>query len=477
MLYLDYAKQTEDGYIMNFFANSVEDLEDISEGKEFVTKNGTNYGVPAPQSVVTITNKDGEKTTYLMGEDGNWIPGVVNPTDYYTKKQVDAKLEGKEGKITDINLTETGTTITYDATDGITLNSTARLTSNGTETHDSTMKLELPLIGGTGILIDKAENAEAIKVGIDPDSQIKVGSVVMYSNYAGATGTVINAGSVSISGTPGVIQYKDIRDNSTTYLMPSDDVKTGSINLILPDKSGTLATTDDINGITDLSLTDLSLTANTSTINFYDRGAMSQEFIRVNRGSVASPGYSYQLKTPVIDGDRTLTLPSGGSWMIARAGTIGDGRIVLGNGGDTVRGSNLRETDLMTTGNVKTLFGNQSIVGTGNIDLYKHNVSLFIPDNISLSCNVYSSSSTKINTKELLITLAGLSNPPKFGDSPTIAAYGWYKKENDVYAIITQISNDYTMGLQIQTFSGFDKSGMSMIEFPNETITDTVTTI
>lgn len=96
MLYLDYAKQTENGYIMNFFANSVEDLEDISEGKEFVTKNGTNYGVPAPQSVVTITNKDGEKTTYLMGEDGNWIPGVVNPTDYYTKKQADEKFAGKE---------------------------------------------------------------------------------------------------------------------------------------------------------------------------------------------------------------------------------------------------------------------------------------------------------------------------------------------------------------------------------------------
>lgn len=96
MLYLDYAKQTENGYIINFFANSVEDLEDISEGKEFVTKNGTNYGVPAPQSVVTITNKDGEKTTYLMGEDGNWIPGVVNPTDYYTKKQADEKFADKE---------------------------------------------------------------------------------------------------------------------------------------------------------------------------------------------------------------------------------------------------------------------------------------------------------------------------------------------------------------------------------------------
>lgn len=104
MLYLDYAKQTENGYIMNFFANSVEDLEDISEGKEFVTKNGTNYGVPAPQSVVTITNKDGEKTTYLMGEDGNWIPGVVNPTDYYTKKQADEKFADK-GEVAELSQT------------------------------------------------------------------------------------------------------------------------------------------------------------------------------------------------------------------------------------------------------------------------------------------------------------------------------------------------------------------------------------
>lgn len=175
MLYLDYAKQTENGYIMNFFANSVEDLEDISEGKEFVTKNGTNYGVPAPQSVVTITNKDGEKTTYLMGEDGNWIPGVVNPTDYYTKKQTDAKLEGKEDKITDINLTETGTTVEYSLADGITLNSTARLTSNE-KTHDATMKLELPLmvapITGSPLTMDTGDGSENIYIGWDTGAYI-----------------------------------------------------------------------------------------------------------------------------------------------------------------------------------------------------------------------------------------------------------------------------------------------------------------
>ena len=121
MLYLDYAKQTEDGYIMNFFADSTEDLGEISDGKEFITKNGTNYGVPQPQSIVTITDKDGEKTTYLMGEDGDWVPGVVDPTDYYTKEQVDTKIDKVE---TDIGAL--GTKVTKNETDISTLEDDVR---------------------------------------------------------------------------------------------------------------------------------------------------------------------------------------------------------------------------------------------------------------------------------------------------------------------------------------------------------------
>lgn len=484
MLYLDYAKQTEDGYIMNFFANSVEDLEDISEGKEFVTKNGTNYGVPAPQSVVTITNKDGEKTTYLMGEDGNWIPGVVNPTDYYTKKQVDAKLEGKEDKITDINLTETGTTVTYDTTDGITLNSTARLTSNE-ETHDATMKLELPIVPGTGISIDKKENSEKVGISIDGNTTVKLGGVQMYTEV-GATGSYMQPGNISVAGTPGSITIRDIRDNYYTVIKGYTDDQEGNyldsnVTVSLPNKNGTLATTDDVSTLIAgrhdvLQTIRLDLVGFGSKIVTYEKTEGSP-LLTAYAGTTDNSS-NYSILTPRQSGNMFCYLPAEGGRIIARAGTINDGRLVIGNGGDSVRGSNLRPEDLMTTGNVKTLFGNQSIVGTGNIDLYKHNVSLFIPDNISLSCNIYSSSNTEINTKELLITLAGLSNPPKFGDSLTIAAYGWYKKENDVYAQITHISNDYTMGLRIETFSGFSKDGTgSSIEFPDETITDTVTAI
>lgn len=103
MLYLDYAKKKENGYILNFFADSYDDLEEVSDGKEYITLNGVNYGVPMAESVVTITNKNGEKTTYVMGGDGQWVQGDVGISNYYTKEQSDEKFATKES-VEDINL-------------------------------------------------------------------------------------------------------------------------------------------------------------------------------------------------------------------------------------------------------------------------------------------------------------------------------------------------------------------------------------
>ena len=38
MLYLDYAKPIGERYILNFFADKVEDIQEVSNGKSFVTK-------------------------------------------------------------------------------------------------------------------------------------------------------------------------------------------------------------------------------------------------------------------------------------------------------------------------------------------------------------------------------------------------------------------------------------------------------
>lgn len=61
-------------------------------------------------------------------------------------------------------------------------------------------------------------------------------------------------------------------------------------------------------------------------------------------------------------------------------------------------------------GNVKTLFGNQSIYGSGNIDLYRHSIVLYKNNEGKpeyCSFNFYSSSNLKVASLTDLITLCG----------------------------------------------------------------------
>lgn len=75
MLYLDYAKKMDNGCILNFFADSEQDISEVSDGKSFVTKNGSDYGVPLASSTVVITEPDKTKKTYVLSESGSWELG------------------------------------------------------------------------------------------------------------------------------------------------------------------------------------------------------------------------------------------------------------------------------------------------------------------------------------------------------------------------------------------------------------------
>lgn len=75
MLYLDYAKKMDNGYILNFFADSEQDIVEVSNGKSFVTKNGSDYGVPLASSTIVVTEPDKTKKTYVLSESGNWELG------------------------------------------------------------------------------------------------------------------------------------------------------------------------------------------------------------------------------------------------------------------------------------------------------------------------------------------------------------------------------------------------------------------
>lgn len=65
---------------------------------------------------------------------------------------------------------------------------------------------------------------------------------------------------------------------------------------------------------------------------------------------------------------------------------------------------------LLIDKNVKTLFGNQSIVGTGNIDLYRHNICFTSTDQdkiVKIRFIVPSSNNLKVNSLADLKTLLG----------------------------------------------------------------------
>lgn len=111
--------------------------------------------------------------------------------------------------------------------------------------------------------------------------------------------------------------------------------------------------------------------------------------------------------------------------------------------------------------NVKTLFGNQSIIGTGNIDLYRHDITIMS----TLSITVYSSSNLKIDSVQDLTTvlkpyvglvLGGVWYDKLNGNSE-IAGYGAliYKSDNLWYMLLSTTESN----------------------IPVDSVTDVVTTI
>ena len=83
MYYLDYAKKVDDRYILNFFADSAEDLKDVPTDKPYITRNGTNYGIPLDTSVVTII-EEGTKVNYVLQNGAYIAGGDVAPTEEKT---------------------------------------------------------------------------------------------------------------------------------------------------------------------------------------------------------------------------------------------------------------------------------------------------------------------------------------------------------------------------------------------------------
>lgn len=100
MYYLDYAKKVGDRYILNFFADTAEDIADVPTNTPYITRNGTNYGIPLETSIVTVIENDVRKNyvlqngAYVAGGDIPSVLGTLEATENKTYKASDEDLEG-----------------------------------------------------------------------------------------------------------------------------------------------------------------------------------------------------------------------------------------------------------------------------------------------------------------------------------------------------------------------------------------------
>lgn len=129
---------------------------------------------------------------------------------------------------------------------------------------------------------------------------------------------------------------------------------------------------------------------------------------------------------------------------------------------------NYTDIFLLANTNVKTLFGNQSIYsadGTGNIDLYKHNLKGVSGDN-QVYIHITSSTNTPISSVTDLNTY--LSNNNYY------PATGVYKDGTTFYPIVFMTKSNNVWSV---TYNKGTELGTALLSAVAGTITDTVTTV
>lgn len=266
--------------------------------------------------------------------------------------------------LTDTDLTYGDVTVDYNTTDGMTITGTMRQTFNGTN-HDSAMDLEIPIKPGKGIVIDKPADKQQIDVKVDINDAVK-------SENA--------ANSVQIGVYSKVNRLEGIAIGTSSEVSPSS---TGGIAL-----------------------------GPRAHVGGYEAVSIGRNTKSQGSGSVViGSGCETDIPNVIVLGyyaDTTDTNASGIKFVLADGTGTSDKHNYFKITKDSadVYHMFLNGTEVPTQ--TKTLFGDKSIVGSGNIDLYRHNIHIAgeTTDN-EVWCNmiVISSKNTVVDSLTDLYTL------------------------------------------------------------------------
>ena len=119
----------------------------------------------------------GKDSAYIIPADGVNHLWVIEGTDNLVWTDFGTAGLGEKGDkgdagvgidtMTNLDLTYGNTTVNYDTVNGMTINGQARFTYDGGTTKDVPMDIEVPVVAGDGITIDKKSTEEKVEVKLD----------------------------------------------------------------------------------------------------------------------------------------------------------------------------------------------------------------------------------------------------------------------------------------------------------------------
>lgn len=465
-------------------------------------------------------------------------------------KFIDGGKDDGINSLTDVNLTLGNTTVQYDTTEGIQINSTARFTAQGTN-HDAMMDLALPVVGKDGIVIDKAADSEKIEIKadkstifniieasksgasnynrvpylprketllppenlllyVDDDDRADAGDIPAYRNNAVGDAIAGNGG-VLITNTPTKLyqaankKYVDDGFVAKTTT-PTQDAR---VYGVYADGTQTIfKTSQNVPEIDHLAqyTTGGNIRTNTPIDNldcankkYVDEKKVdiSENFVKAftipngtSTGTLAADvkeklcnpdGHNYYVfddtsqmilkyssnaddkiiryRAIYFESDKAyeitmLIFPPNGKWTRNEA--------VLNGASEGVKSID-GQTGALTT---KILFGTNSILGTGNIDIYKHVINFTDADGDAFfNMVVYSSFLLIVDSLKSLKAL--------IGDAATENVSGFvYDGASSLYYPVFKVDTE-----TLEVYFVHPQNGLASVSLSDYTITDTVTTI
>lgn len=330
-------------------------------------------------------------------------------------------------EITDIDLTLGDETVLYDTTNGIQLSATGKITRKDGTSEQPQVDLDIPLVPGKGIIIDKVADKEQVLV------KVNTSVVALKSDLTPYAKTVDVVAKSQVGAANGVASL------GTDGKVPAAQ---------LPGGGGGSIDADTLNGL--LKAGDgISIGKTTAGDKVEVKIDKLNDFLLTPLGKVMGVGSTTRYLGFTMNPDpkiKELT-PVGVSYYTFEVGAPGNRSIICKD-------------------NLRTLFGNQSLVGAGNIDLFRHCVT-FTPSDMSVGGGIrlviYSSNNLKVDSLTDLKTL--------LGNTFEYPATGAFKLDSPLAFYITSVTET---GYRYYVS---DDTDSTITPYPAGTWTDDVKTI